>query len=112
MATLFTLEGPESGRSFPLSGECSVVGRQHDSTICLSGNAVSRHHAQILRRGDDYYIEDLGSSNGTYLNGKRLVPHAPASFYDEDRLQIGPFLLTLQSDSVGNTTGADHEPNL
>jgi sigma-B regulation protein RsbU (phosphoserine phosphatase) len=112
MATLLTLEGPETGRAFPLLSECSVLGRQHDSAICLSGNAVSRHHAQILRRGDDYFIEDLGSSNGTYLNGKRLVPHAPASFYDDDRLHIGPFLLTLQSEPDSRATAPDREPEL
>src|SRR5262245_24150599 len=112
MASLLTLDGPDSGRAFPLMGECCVVGRQHDSNICLSGNAVSRHHAQILRRGDDYFIEDLGSSNGTYLNGKRLVPHAPVGLYEDDRLHIGPFLLTMQSDPVNHATATDEEPNL
>lgn len=98
MATLITLDGPELPREIALAGECTILGRQHDSTVCLPGKAVSRHHAQVLRRDGEYLIEDLGSSNGTYLNGKRLVPNAPASFYDEDRLQIGQFIFTLKSD--------------
>jgi len=98
MATLITLEGSEIAPEIPLAGECTVLGRQHDSNVCLPGKAVSRHHAQVLRRNGDYFIEDLGSSNGTYLNGKRLVPNSPASFYDEDRLQIGLFIFTLKSE--------------
>jgi len=98
MATLITLDGAEIAQEIDLLGECTVLGRQHDSTVCLPGKAVSRHHAQILRRNGDFLIEDLGSSNGTYLNNKRLVPNSPVSFYDEDRLQIGPFVFTLRSE--------------
>ncbi len=113
MAKLITLEGPEAGREFVLAGECIVLGRQHDSTVCLTSNAVSRHHAQILRRDGEFLIEDLGSSNGTYLNGKRLVPNAPESFYDDDRLQLGPFIFTLLTDRATPLVGATTtEPNL
>lgn len=111
MATLITLEGPEIAREIVLAGECTVLGRQHDSTVCLPGKAVSRHHAQVLRRDGEYLIEDLGSSNGTYLNGRRLVPYAPASFDDEDRLQIGHFVFTLKTDRPAATM-ISSEPDL
>jgi sigma-B regulation protein RsbU (phosphoserine phosphatase) len=93
MATLLTLEGPESGRAFPLVDECSVLGRQHDSTICLSGNAVSRHHAQILRQGGDYFVEDLGSSNGTFVNGEQIQQ---ATLADGDKLDLGGKVLRVR----------------
>jgi sigma-B regulation protein RsbU (phosphoserine phosphatase) len=112
MGSLITLEGADISPSFDLVGECTVLGRQHDSTICLPGKAVSRHHAQILKRDGEFLIEDLGSSNGTYLNGSRLVPNAPANFYDDDRLQIGPFVFTLQSDRPTPTVEASNESEL
>jgi serine phosphatase RsbU (regulator of sigma subunit) len=96
MAILITLQGPELGRKFPLDGACTVLGRQYDCTICLTGKAVSRQHAQILKRDSTYAIEDLNSSNGTFVNGKRLQPNVPVPFTERDTLQIGPYLFGLR----------------
>lgn len=103
MATLITLDGPDIAREIALARDRTVLGRQQDSTVCLPGKAVSRHHAQVLRRNGDFFIEDLGSSNGTYLNGQRLVPNVPTTLYDDDRVQIGPFLFTLRTDRLTPT---------
>jgi serine phosphatase RsbU (regulator of sigma subunit) len=96
MAILITLQGPELGRKFSLDGACTVLGRQYDCTICLTGKAVSRQHAQILKRDSTYAIEDLNSSNGTFVNGKRLQPNVPVPFTERDTLQIGPYLFGLR----------------
>src|ERR671924_422261 len=98
MATLVMLQGTEVGRTFPLQEETTVLGRQNDSTICLTGKNASRHHPQVVRRGSDYFIEDLASSNGTFLNGARLNPYAPQPLTDEDRLQIGTYVFGLLSE--------------
>ncbi len=104
MAILITLQGPDAGRKFPLDGPSTLVGRQFDSSICLAGAAVSRHHAQIHQRDNDFYVEDLGSSNGTYLNGKRLPPNIPAVLTERDNLQIGPYVFALRpSPTVAST---------
>ncbi len=50
---------------------------------------VSRRHAKIVQRGGDFFIEDVGSANGTFLNGKRLTPYLPYPLGNGDTLQIG-----------------------
>lgn len=96
MATLVTLQGPDAGRSFPLDKDRVIMGRQYDSTICLNGRAVSRHHAQLVLRDGHYFLEDLESSNGTYLNGKRLPPRVAEAVNERDVFQIGPYVFALR----------------
>ncbi|MCS7047266.1 MAG: SpoIIE family protein phosphatase [Gemmataceae bacterium] len=96
MDFLLAVEGPEQGRRYPLTEDAAVLGRQHDSTICLVGRAVSRHHARLLRRNDAWYVEDLDSSNGTYVNAERLPPRTLTPLTERDTLQIGPYVFSLR----------------
>src|SRR5262245_51532285 len=98
MSTLVTLQGPNAGRSYSLDPRRSLIGRRPDSTVCLESLAVSREHAHILCEDGGYILEDLGSSNGTFLNGKRIAGRTP--FSERDTLQIGPYIFTLRPDSV------------
>jgi pSer/pThr/pTyr-binding forkhead associated (FHA) protein len=50
---------------------------------------VSRRHARIHKQKSQYFIEDLGSANGTFLNGQRLTPYLPHPLHDNDELQLG-----------------------
>lgn len=93
---LITLQGPEAGRRYPLSGDRTILGRLFESNICLSGQAVSRQHAQLLRQEGQILVEDLGSSNGTFLNGLRLAANQPTPLTDRDTLQIGPYVFALR----------------
>ena len=111
MTMLLTLQGPEAGRKYPLAGDCTVLGRQYDSHICLTGKAISRQHAQILCRDNAFFIEDLDSSNGTFLNGLRLGIHTPTPITDRDTLQIGPYVFSLRLET-GGSTSASTESNL
>src|SRR5687768_15889023 len=106
MAILMTLRGPQSGRHFPLHSHSTTLGRQTDCSIILEGKQVSRQHARVRFEEGQHFIEDLGSSNGTYLNGRRLTPHAPAAFTDQDNVQIGPYVFALR-DSPGGAGEAD-----
>jgi hypothetical protein len=56
---------------------------------------VSREHACIFRRGDIVVVEDLGSTNGTLLNGERLAPFLPQILEDGDQLQLGRLLIDV-----------------
>ena len=56
---------------------------------------VSRKHACVFQRGKAVVVEDLGSVNGTLLNGKRLAPYIPAPLKDGDRLQLGKLLIEV-----------------
>lgn len=60
-------------REIPLRDSVTTLGRASDNTVAVPGDSnVSRYHAEIERRGDDFYVIDLGSSNGTTVNGEKL----------------------------------------
>ena len=56
---------------------------------------VSRRHARIVRRGNQVFIEDLGSLNGTFLNTARLAPELPYPVKEGDQVQLGKLILTI-----------------
>jgi pSer/pThr/pTyr-binding forkhead associated (FHA) protein len=57
---------------------------------------VSRRHAKIFRQGGEFYIEDVGSANGTFLNDKHLTPYLPYPISEEDKIQIGQIKLSIK----------------
>jgi phosphoserine phosphatase RsbU/P len=87
----------QEGNAVPytLDGEATVLGRAPECQIQLDSNMVSRRHAQVIREGNAYYVEDLGSGNGTFLNGKRITGRTPLK--GEDRLKLGPILLRFET---------------
>mgnify|MGYP002622676760 CR=1 FL=1 len=84
-----TLEvNTESGEKqfYELSADDMIVGRDQFCDIVLRRHTVSRQHARIVRGEDGYYIEDLSSLNGTYLNGRRL--EGRTLIKDQDRIHV------------------------
>jgi hypothetical protein len=86
--------GGRVGESFPLNADRMTIGRRPDSSIFLDDVTVSRDHALLVRRSGDYYLDDLGSLNGTYVNRHRIESHR---LEDGDELQVGKFKLTYIS---------------
>jgi pSer/pThr/pTyr-binding forkhead associated (FHA) protein len=86
--------GGRAGESFPLESDRLSVGRRPDSDVFLDDVTVSRDHALIVRRGSDFYLDDCGSLNGTYVNRRRIDSHRLA---DGDELQIGKYKLAFLS---------------
>jgi serine phosphatase RsbU (regulator of sigma subunit) len=86
MAVLELLTGDKSGQRFKLGEDTAVLGRHPDCTIVLDQGAVSRQHAQIRFVDGDYWVEDLHSRNGTYVNAAAV--HAPRKLATGDRLKI------------------------
>ena len=82
------------GESFPLDNDRMTIGRRPDSDVFLDDVTVSRDHALLVKRGGDYYLDDLGSLNGTYVNRHRIESHR---LEDGDELQVGKFKLTFLS---------------
>jgi pSer/pThr/pTyr-binding forkhead associated (FHA) protein len=79
-ARLVMSQGPQPGQTFMLDQDSLTVGRDPQNDISISDPQISRQHARITRRGDQMVIEDVGSTNGTYVNGMRLSgPHTLAS---------------------------------
>jgi len=97
---------PDSGRDveLPLTKEVNI-GRLDPASasfpdIDLTSDGglekgVSRRHAKITRRGNEVFIEDLGSINGTFLNRKKLTPYLPQAMKSGDELQLGKLILRV-----------------
>ncbi len=77
-----------------LRREAVTVGRRKDNDIRLDDNTVSGHHAQFSITGDKVYVEDLGSTNGTYVNGQRVEARA---LEDGDVVIIGKHKFTVRA---------------
>ena len=94
----------EAGELMLYQGE-NVLGRDGRPTITVTGATVSRRHARIIVRDEQATVEDLGSKNGTYLDGERLS--APADIHDGDRLLIGavPLIVRVRRSSESTLTG-------
>ncbi len=81
---------------FPLTGDEAVIGRHPECQIQLDSNMVSRKHARVFRDGGKLFVEDLGSGNGTFLNGGRVI--AAAVLKNGDRVKVGPILLRFEDE--------------
>lgn len=90
MPTLVLLQGGVA-TPFALDGDEAIIGRHPECQIQLDSNMVSRKHARVFRQGDGFQIQDLGSGNGTFVNGARV--RTPVTLRNGDRLKVGPVLL-------------------
>lgn len=98
MAILQVLKGTNPGQQFPLDGDKFILGRSPDCDIVLDAGAVSRQHAEILRVNGEYFIQDLGSRNGTNVNGQQTEGRFALS--DNDRIKICDLLFTFHKAAV------------
>ena len=76
MARLVILSEGLTGRSHELKVETTTVGRVEDNAFQIPEASVSSHHCEIIQRGDDFYVRDLNSTNGTFVNGKQVTTEA------------------------------------
>ncbi|WP_417384425.1 SpoIIE family protein phosphatase [Gimesia sp.] len=95
MATLVMLQAGQAV-SYSLTESEMVLGRHPDCQIQLDSNMVSRRHAQVVGSGDEFFVEDLGSGNGTFVNGKKIEGRTQLAH--DDRLKVGPILFRFESD--------------
>lgn len=105
MLYLIVAEGPNAGRCYPLANGEITIGRQQGHTITLVDDLVSRNHARIAAERGQGIVTDLGSTNGTFLNGKQVEGSHPLR--PGDRLQIGAAVFHVSATSsseLGNAT--------
>jgi two-component system cell cycle response regulator len=86
-ATLTVLTGANPGAVYKLETPNTVIGRSADVGVPINDRGLSRRHAQVLRLPDGFYLEDLGSTNGTFYNGERIG--AARKLESGCRIQIG-----------------------
>jgi len=90
-ACLVQYSGAKLGKRYPLTENVSVCGRSPQAQIVISEASVSRQHAQFLRLGDAYAVEDMKSSNGTFVND--TVTKGRVELSDGDIVRLGTVLL-------------------
>jgi serine phosphatase RsbU (regulator of sigma subunit)/pSer/pThr/pTyr-binding forkhead associated (FHA) protein len=98
MAELRTIEGPHAGGVIALDRESAVLGRHPECDIVLDSGAVSRQHARIQRVDKKFYIEDMQSRNGTYVNGRPIRERHLLS--DQDRITLCDVVMVFHADSA------------
>jgi signal transduction histidine kinase/pSer/pThr/pTyr-binding forkhead associated (FHA) protein len=86
VASLFVIQGRDQGTRFHLEEAVHTIGRTQSHSIRLHDTEVSRNHAELVRRGDAYQVRDLGSSNGTFVNGRLVTERDLVS---GDQVQVG-----------------------
>jgi hypothetical protein len=103
-AALVIRQGTQAGMSFVISGSQVVLGREEGLDIVLQDPESSRRHARVSWQGGRYVIEDMGSTNGTFVNGIQIT--MPQALNPGDSIGIGQTALVFQ------LSGADMGPSV
>ena len=93
--SLVVTAGPLSGTKITLGDQPILIGRADDSTLVLTDDFASSRHARLTNRGGQWYVEDLGSTNGTYLDQQRV--QGPLLVAPGQPIRIGQTALELRS---------------
>jgi len=91
---LVVVEGPLTGTSIPLASSAILIGRSPSCTLVLDDDYSSSRHARIFPQGENWLVEDLGSTNGTFVNGERV--HQPVRVTAGESVRVGQSTIELQ----------------
>lgn len=97
---LYAERGPGAGQLLPIAPGTLVLGRSSSADLRLPHASISRRHARLQRRGERFFLEDLGSQNGTYVEEERLC--AEREVLLGQRIHIGPAVLRLRRPGMGD----------
>jgi Inner membrane component of T3SS, cytoplasmic domain len=92
--TFSITQGAQAGLSAELASGVIMIGRGADCQLILDDDYVSTRHARVVSGENGIYVEDLGSTNGTYVNGQRIT--APTTITMADTVRIGKTILKLE----------------
>lgn len=95
--------GPTPGVTFPLEGDQLTIGRDSTNGVAINDAEISRRHARLMFQGGKYVLEDLGSTNGTFVNGQRLA--GPVVLKPGDVVSLGEQIV-LMYDAIAADAGA------
>jgi hypothetical protein len=88
-------QGSQAGQTADLSAGMVMIGRGADCQLILDDDYVSTRHARVVSGDNGIYVEDLSSTNGTYVNGQRIT--APTTITMADTVRIGKTILKLET---------------
>src|SRR5438270_5807 len=104
MAKLVLLSAGLTGRTHELKADKTTVGRLEDNTFQIAEPSVSSHHCELILKGNEVVVHDLGSTNGTFINGEKIdqAPMKPGQI-----LRLGQIEMRLETDAP---TAPDKKP--
>jgi pSer/pThr/pTyr-binding forkhead associated (FHA) protein len=105
---LLVTNGPQEGQSIPLLVDSVTIGRATVTAtweVLLQDPSVSRPHARLERRGTQWFLVDLGSSNGTRVNSTIVVTQDAYALRDGDTIELGGSVLLFRSHWTGHLSG-------
>ena len=101
-------KGPSQGKKYKVKTEAIVMGSDESADVVLPVEGVSPQHAQIVFQGGQVQLEDLGSEEGTFRNGRQLL--GPVQVFPGDRIGLGPnVILILEGEDPGAEKAAEEE---
>jgi pSer/pThr/pTyr-binding forkhead associated (FHA) protein len=95
MIKLYVMNGAQQGQSYALKGETTTLGRSSDNDIQIRDDHLSRKQLKIIARGRRCFIVDLGSTNGTLLNGERIEPGKEFEVGEGSPIVVGKTIICL-----------------
>jgi pSer/pThr/pTyr-binding forkhead associated (FHA) protein len=108
MAKLVVLSEGLKGLSCDVKAEKTTVGRLEDNNFQVAEQSVSSHHCEVVLRGADVMVKDLGSTNGTFINGEKITE---AALKPGQILRLGQVELRLESGTAGSPPAASPPPS-
>lgn len=96
ISLIVSVPGPVQGKTIPVTRWPFLIGRDGKCHLRPSSAVVSNRHCAIDVRGDQAFVVDLKSTNGTFLNGQRMAKEIEV--HDGDRVQVGPLVFTVRID--------------
>ena len=102
MAKLTVLTEGFTDRSFEVKPEKTTVGRLEENAVCIPEASVSSHHCEVLLKGDDVVVKDLGSTNGSFINELQLAAEKEATLRPGQILRLGQVQLRFETGKKQN----------
>lgn len=102
--------GPTPGVTFPLEGEQLIIGRDSSNSVTINDAEISRKHSRLSFQGGKYVLEDLGSTNGTFVNGQRLA--GPVVLKPGDVVSLGEQIVLMYEVIIADPGATIASPRL
>jgi hypothetical protein len=107
-ASLVVRQGANAGTTYNITGAEAILGRDEETDIAVRDPEISRRHARISWQSGNYHVEDLGSTNGTFLNGDLVT--SPQPLRSGDTVGVGQTLLVFQTEGDAMPAPPPAEP--
>ncbi len=109
---LYVISGPMRGHTFDLKREITIIGRAYDTDIQIRDSSVSRRHAEIIHRGDMFFVKDLKSRNGTWINGISIAAGNEFEVAEGVPIALGETFINLGKEYLGDISPNEYSIDL